>query len=869
MKYLTGILLFCLLTALSTGQIMAQKVNLSGPFINTWLVIGTFDNDSSNSGFNSDYIGETQVKPNAQLVTAGKSWRYFDDRLFSRNYDDYQDLFSYFGIKRDESIAAKVAYAHVYIYTPNAQTGELRIGANNEFKAWINGELVLSSEKTTPYRDSLKTAVSLVPGWNRLLVKIANQENGRFGFYARICDANGDALPNVTYSAGGPTGHLSICSKSMADIKTGNMPAAFREWPYVEADPLKAIARNDMQFLLRNTNLMLHASPFNFTAQGGTPPYKWTLISGSLPPGLKLAKNGAISGKVSLDAALKNYPFKVEVTDAKGNRISSSFTIKLHERPNRWYETDKLVALIHGPESLADDQILRLAALMKAEGYGIGMPISYNNGDMKYRWPSTYAAPGTVDTIAKFKSALEGAGLKFGMYMGYLGNANDGGDNGSILMVEEALRKYHPKAFWFDWCSPDVYGYQSPDALFSMIKTIDPEIVIAKNTVHLPYHGDWDVISLEGYYAWGKYYWSIWPSEMAWPKKSVVESWRLIIDPKWADAKGASPDWKVYMRIILTIIGEGQVANLDHTATLVSGLEKDGILHKLEDSPISMAHFNMAAWANPAGKPSLTESYTKVDMGPLDGGVYGYNTINLSRTAIYIHMLKNPFGRTGMPVNAPLLLTGVKQKVKSITWMNGNTPVKFKQTGEKLTVNLTGISPDEVDTILKINLQGAHPNVAKKLFIAPPTSPGPPVPAGNLAYFKPSKLMSNDGITELEPSGGLSEAKCGVDGDLETTAQGAWEYAWTYHVDLMKLYNIRTVRILFSKTCWATDYKVLLSADGKTWNEITHVTNGTGGTVEHPANGMSARYIRVTALKPDGPGQEGAQMGIDELQVYE
>ncbi len=869
MKYINRILLSCILIVLAAGHVMAQKVNLSGPFINTWLVIGTFDNDASNSGFNTDYIGETQVKPDFQMVTAGKTWRYFDDRLFSRNYDDYQDLFSYFKIKRDESIAAKVAYAHVYIYSPIAQAGELRIGANNVVKAWVNGDLIITSEKTTPYRDMLKAAANLTPGWNSLLVKIANQENGRFGFYARICDPTGDALPNVTYSTGGPTGPLSICSKSMADIKTAILPAAFREWPYIEADPMKAVSRNDMQFLLRNTDLMLHASSFNLTAQGGMPPYKWTLISGSLPSGLNLSKNGTISGKVSVDATLKNYPFKVEVADAKGKRVSSSFSIKLNERPNRWYETDKLVALIHGPESLADDQIPRMAALMKKEGYGLGMPISYNNGDMKYRWPSPYAAPGTVDTIGKYKSALEGAGLKFGMYMGYLGNANDGGDNGSILMVEEALRKYHPKAFWFDWCSPDVYGYQSPDALFSMIKTIDPEIVIAKNTVHLPYHGDWDVISLEGYYAWGKYYWSLWPSEMAWPKKSVVESWRLIIDPTFADAKGISPDWKVYMRVIISMIGEGQVANLDHTATLGSGTDKNGILHKLEDSPVSMAHFSMAAWANPTGKPSLTESYTKVDMGPLDGGVYGYNTINLPRTAIYIHMLKNPFGRTGMPTNAPLLLKGVKQKVKSIVWMNGNLPVKFKQTGEKLTVNLTGITPDEVDTILKITLQGAHPHVAKKLFVAPPTPPGPPIPAGNLAYYKPSKLMSNDGVVELEPSGGLSEAKCGVDGDVDTTAQGAWEWAWTYQVDLMKPYNIREVRVLFAKTCWATDYKVLLSADGKNWSEIAHITDGKGGTVEHIASGQPVRFIRVTALKPDGPGQEGAQMGISELQAFE
>lgn len=325
----------------------------------------------------------------------------------------------------------------------------------------------------------------------------------------------------------------------------------------------------------------------------------------------------------------------------------------------------------------------------------------------------------------------------------------------------------------------------------------------------------------------------------------------------------------MYMRVVISMIGEGQVANLDHSATLVSGLERDGVLHKLEESPISVAHFNMAAWANPAGMPSLTESYTQVDQGPLDGSTYGYNTINMSRDAIYIHMLKNPFGRTGMPTNSTLTLTRCKQKVKSVVWMNGNQPLKFVQTGGKISINLTGVAADEIDTILKINIQAAHPHVALKPFVPAPVAVEPLLPAGNLAYCKPAKLLSNDGITELEASSGTSEARCGVDGDPDTVAQGAWEWAWTYQLDLLKSYTLRTVRIQFAKTCWATDYKLLLSKDGKAWKEAAHITDGKGGTVVHDQDGISARYIRITALKPDGPGQEGAQMGIAEFQAYE
>ena len=87
------------------------------PWINTWLVCGTFENDIRNAGYERDWIDEARVVPRRDQEAGGQTWRYFDDRLFSRNYDDYQDLFSYFRIKRGESVAARVAYAHVYVHS--------------------------------------------------------------------------------------------------------------------------------------------------------------------------------------------------------------------------------------------------------------------------------------------------------------------------------------------------------------------------------------------------------------------------------------------------------------------------------------------------------------------------------------------------------------------------------------------------------------------------------------------------------------------------------------------------------------------------------------------------------------------------------
>ena len=173
-------------------------------------MLGCFDNDPKNAGYKRDWTAETKVEPRQGLISAGKTWRYFDDRLFSRNYDDYQDLFGYFKIKRGESVAAKVAYAHVYVYSDVPQEGQLRIGADNEFKAWLNGALVASSTRGNPQRDAVKADAKLRAGWNRILVKIANQEEGRLGFYARLSDKEGRPLGGVTCCADPPEKSWSL-----------------------------------------------------------------------------------------------------------------------------------------------------------------------------------------------------------------------------------------------------------------------------------------------------------------------------------------------------------------------------------------------------------------------------------------------------------------------------------------------------------------------------------------------------------------------------------------------------------------------------------------------------------------------------------
>src|SRR2546423_26799 len=62
------------------------------------------------------------------------------------------------------------------------------------------------------------------------------------------------------------------------------------------------------------------------TASGGSTPYTWSLLSGTLPSGLTLNAGGSISGTPSLAGS---FPFTVQVKDAAGLSASANFSINV------------------------------------------------------------------------------------------------------------------------------------------------------------------------------------------------------------------------------------------------------------------------------------------------------------------------------------------------------------------------------------------------------------------------------------------------------------------------------------------------------------------------------------------------------------
>jgi hypothetical protein len=144
-----------------------------------------------------------------------------------------------------------------------------------------------------------------------------------------------------------------------------------------------------------------------------------------------------------------------------------------------------------------------------------------------------------------------------------------------------------------------------------------------------------------------------------------------------------------------------------------------------------------------------------------------------------------------------------------------------------------------------------------------------PVPAGNLACWKPARLLSVDGKNSLPANGGggyVHLAKHGVDGDPETDAQASGQYAWAYEVDLIEPATVSSASVTFGKA-FATHFHVECSTDRKAWTQAAEVTGHAGGKWQGKFKPAKARYVRIRALKPDGPGQPGGQMSVAELDI--
>ena len=178
------------------------------------------------------------------------------------------------------------------------------------------------------------------------------------------------------------------------------------------------------------------------------------------------------------------------------------------------------------------------------------------------------------------------------------------------------------------------------------------------------------------------------------------------------------------------------------------------------------------------------------------------------------------------------------------------------------SARVSGLSPGE-SYEFTVRAQDAAGNLSEA---SPPSATVVMPESDNLALGKAARALFVDGSTAVMQPGSLPGDA--VDGDLSTVAQASDQYRWQLEVDLGSVNDIGTVVTDMPSRAYASEFEIRTSTDGETFTTVRSVSGFAGGTSTEQFSSLAARYIRVMAIKPDGPGQAGSQMSIAELEIY-
>ncbi|HNN51550.1 MAG TPA: DUF3857 domain-containing protein [Pseudomonadota bacterium] len=173
--------------------------------LTSFAICGPFDNDGR-KGHDASYPPETEtIAPNPSLRYLGKSpalpvsWRIVPDTALSRDGSVPIDAWM-----RPETEGT--AYAVTYVKSEQRLAVAVRVGSSGAVKVLVNqGPAVIDS---SVYRklhiDQEAGLATLLPGWNRVLVKVSSL-SGRWAFVLRLTTPDGKPLVGLTHSANPPT----------------------------------------------------------------------------------------------------------------------------------------------------------------------------------------------------------------------------------------------------------------------------------------------------------------------------------------------------------------------------------------------------------------------------------------------------------------------------------------------------------------------------------------------------------------------------------------------------------------------------------------------------------------------------------------
>jgi len=163
-------------------------------FIRHWLTIGPFLGLDSPDGClpsADDLLGDdANAAPAVGDTAGGNTWIIHisdEDRIDFKPDYAFED-------------APREVYAAVYVYAAVDRDLLFAHGPDDGARAWLNGQLVqtVSGCQGTNI-DQFQDPVTLVAGWNRLMVKVHDQGGG-WGTYARFLELNGTPVTDLELS---------------------------------------------------------------------------------------------------------------------------------------------------------------------------------------------------------------------------------------------------------------------------------------------------------------------------------------------------------------------------------------------------------------------------------------------------------------------------------------------------------------------------------------------------------------------------------------------------------------------------------------------------------------------------------------------
>lgn len=183
----------------ATARAMATQAG----FVSRWLVLGPFDHEGR-GGFAPELQPENDRLQKLSLATSydGKDHR----PVHWRNLPAEASPFGVVDLAATvRPSTATCVYATTHVAGPDAKKNEkpkaidaaLFVGASGSVRIYWNGDRVLEdkAERGLTF-DRLATAVTIAPGWNRLLVKVCGID--RFPMFAlRVTDTKGAPLEGV------------------------------------------------------------------------------------------------------------------------------------------------------------------------------------------------------------------------------------------------------------------------------------------------------------------------------------------------------------------------------------------------------------------------------------------------------------------------------------------------------------------------------------------------------------------------------------------------------------------------------------------------------------------------------------------------